>query len=287
MRTNTCNQEQAAEISTEPPLDPQPQQTKITATKIKRGRPAKKNQEKDPPREWDDDEVELLINLWSQHECLYNCKVPEYHNKDERSKAQQAIKEKLKEHDVDVTCKQIADKLGGLRTYFGAEKRKIESSAKSGAGRHELYFSKWRFYESLVFLADSFTPRQTESNLCSNQPQPPTRTPANSNKKGKYSATEEVVIPLMQAALEKMDAPSLPPVVEKNKTEDEKFCELVCEMLSGIPENLEKAMLKINIQSQIVQLKFKSFQSPNQSIHSTPISPPVNNFTSFQMPYRQ
>ena len=40
----------------------------------------------------------------------------------------------------------------------------IESSKSSGAGVDEVYVSPWKFYESLEFLSDAFTPRKTKSN---------------------------------------------------------------------------------------------------------------------------
>ena len=40
----------------------------------------------------------------------------------------------------------------------------IDSSKSSGAGADEVYASPWKFYESLEFLSDTFTPRKTKSN---------------------------------------------------------------------------------------------------------------------------
>ena len=36
----------------------------------------------------------------------------------------------------------------------------IESSKSSGAGADKVYVSPWKFYESLEFLSDAFTPRK-------------------------------------------------------------------------------------------------------------------------------
>ena len=49
---------------------------------IKRGRPIKMGD-----NEWQDDEVFILIELWSQHECLFNSRDPQYVNKTSRAKA--------------------------------------------------------------------------------------------------------------------------------------------------------------------------------------------------------
>ena len=39
-----------------------------------------------------------------------------------------------------------------------------ESLKSSGAGADEVYVSPRRFYKSLEFLSDAFTPRKTKSN---------------------------------------------------------------------------------------------------------------------------
>ena len=56
-------------------------------------------------------------------------------------------------------------KVYALRTYFVTEKNKMEQSKTSGAGSSGICKSRWQFYESLLFLADFVTPRNTQSNL--------------------------------------------------------------------------------------------------------------------------
>ena len=80
--------------------------------------------------------------MWVQCESLSNHKSQEYHNKDARSRSFQFIQNKLLEHEITATVKPISDKLTSLRTYYGAEKRKVESSKRSRAGRGDLRFSK-------------------------------------------------------------------------------------------------------------------------------------------------
>ena len=140
---------------------------------------------------------------------------PEYHKKDARVQSYKFIQNKLSEHDVSVTIKQISDKLTSLRTYYGAEKRKVESSKRSGAGRKDLQFSKWRFFEHLHFLADSFPPRKTESNLnigaldneedLDNSHAPSSQRSAKRNFQKQDPVNE--VVPIMKQALAKMDTP--------------------------------------------------------------------------------
>ena len=68
--------------------------------------------------------------------------------------------------DIEVTAKQITNKLLSLRTYYSAERRKEEAAArKSGSKRDDLYQCKWQFYRHLAFLEDTFTPWTTKTNL--------------------------------------------------------------------------------------------------------------------------
>ena len=48
----------------------------------KRGRPLSKGD-----KDWQDDEIHVLIQLWAKHECLFNSKHPRYLNKNSRAKA--------------------------------------------------------------------------------------------------------------------------------------------------------------------------------------------------------
>ena len=90
---------------------------------------------------------------------LSNHKLQEHHNKDAISKIFQFIQNKLLEHEITVIVKQILDKLTSLRTYYEAEKYKVESSKRSGTGRGDLRFSKWRFFD-FIFSRLTHTPTQ-------------------------------------------------------------------------------------------------------------------------------
>ena len=54
-----------------------------------------------------------------------------------------------------------------LRTYFSKELAKEKSSARSGAGKDDIYKSKWPHYTSMTFLRDIIVPRKTKSTLVS------------------------------------------------------------------------------------------------------------------------
>ena len=123
----------------------------------KRGRPLKEGD-----KDWQDDEIHVLIELGAKDECLFNSKHPQYLNKNSRAKAIQGLKE---ENFDEINAKQIQEKLTKLRNYYGAERRKEENPKVNGSEADSLYVSSWRFYESLHFLKGTFTPRATVSNI--------------------------------------------------------------------------------------------------------------------------
>ena len=86
-------------------------------------------------------------------------------NKNERTKAVDRIVEALKKVNIEATPKQIQEKLTKLRNYYGAERRKEESSKVSGSGTDSIYTSSWRFYATLHFLKDILTPRSSTNFL--------------------------------------------------------------------------------------------------------------------------
>ena len=70
------------------------------------------------------------------------------------------IKSILHEKGIEVTVKQITDKIHSLRNYCSAERREDEAASKKpGSWRDSLYTSKWLFFQSLSFLRNYLIPR--------------------------------------------------------------------------------------------------------------------------------
>eukprot|EP00795_Rhopilema_esculentum_P006375 gene6375-11811_t len=127
----------------------------------KRGRPSKKAE-----FEWSDQDVFTLIEIWSSKEELYNSKNPRYGNRDFRLKALVNILQTLQRQGIKVrSTRQIQDKFTNLRNYYAAERRKIESSRKSGGIAESEYKSSWKFFHPLHFLQDNSIPRENAGNL--------------------------------------------------------------------------------------------------------------------------
>ena len=231
----------------------------------KRGRPIKKGD-----KEWQDEEIDVLIELWGKYECLFNSKHQLHMSKSARAKAIDKIIETLKKVNIEATTKQVQEKLSKLRNYYGAERRKEESSKVSGSGTDSVYTSSWRFYASLHFLKDNLTPRTTVNNIEEeledgvyqiNNP-PSAKSARKLQEKSRENA--ECVMAKASKALESITAryQNVPQESKNKKGEDGLFADMVYEMLSTIPDCMQKAMAKIEFQQKLIQLKYSTAPAP-------------------------
>ena len=125
--------------------------------KRKRGQPRQKYESGN--KEWEDDKIFDLIDTWSGIKQLFNCKHPKYHLHDEKMKLLEKIKGILYENGIEVTVKQIMDKIHSIRNFYSAERRKEEvASKKSGSGQDDLYTSKWLYFQPPPFLTNNLIP---------------------------------------------------------------------------------------------------------------------------------
>ena len=153
----------------------------------KRRRPSKRDS-----KEWYDDEIFMLIDMWSTKEDLFNCRDEKYQNSDNRSKTMNWIGDGLITAEIEVDIREIQEKMANLRYYFAEELRKIEASKRSGAGTASVYKPSLKFFTHLGFLQDNFTPRPTSSNLTNSHATEPTTyslcnaPSAESTKKSRY-----------------------------------------------------------------------------------------------------
>ena len=251
----------------------------------KRGRPSRKAE-----FDWTDEDTFRLIELWSAKEVLYNCKHSQYSKKDVREKALESILISLQDEGVPLTStKQIQEKLTNLRNYFAAERRKIESSRKSGAGTESLYKSCWKFFNHLAFLQDNFVPRETTSNISESTPEaseasnmstsgssysvsnPPSAKAARKLRERQREAAESVMEQAAKALGQITTRREKERAIPKSwNPEDKCFADMILQMLNGIADCEAKAFAKIEFQQKLIQLKYGlSQQAPTYHQQST------------------
>lgn len=87
---------------------------------------------------WSKQQVELLIDEYKKHSCLYAVKSTYYKNKHARNSALRAIQKALTQIRSTVTIDEIKAKFHGLENTFLAEYRKHLKSLKTGTGEDEV-----------------------------------------------------------------------------------------------------------------------------------------------------
>jgi hypothetical protein len=111
---------------------------------------------------WREEHTQMILELLSDHECLWNVKSENYRNRNIRERA---LEEILKQINIpDLTVEDVKLKIKTIRTRYSYELGKILKSEKSGAGRDDIYIPKlfW-FKQADVFLRSVCTPRLSSS----------------------------------------------------------------------------------------------------------------------------
>ncbi|KAK4879107.1 hypothetical protein RN001_007253 [Aquatica leii] len=112
--------------------------------------------------EWNDVTVLRLIELYRERKILWNCKLKEYKNKNERHNALLEIAVSF-----GVSKEEVDKKIRYLFTHFAREVKKENDTNNSGNGSNERYKSKWFAFKNFLFLRDRNKPKgstDTEDN---------------------------------------------------------------------------------------------------------------------------
>lgn len=106
--------------------------------------------------EWEDEKVIKLIELYRSKQLLWDPKHSEHKLRPKRFDAFNDIATEL---STSVT--EVERKIKNLTSHYYREKKKCDSSNKSGAGTEEIYESKWFAYKPLHFLRNKNVPTGT------------------------------------------------------------------------------------------------------------------------------
>lgn len=113
--------------------------------------------------------LEEFINLYKSHPCLWQTKSKEYmiytHDRQLREAAYKVLIQILKELEPEANEDIVVKKINNLRSSVRTEKKKYESSLKSGASADDVYRPRLWYYDMMSFLSDQDTPRESTSNL--------------------------------------------------------------------------------------------------------------------------
>ena len=95
---------------------------------------------------WDEDDVEKLIDLYEAIPCLWDIADPTYSKRDIKEKALSEIKD-----EMGIELNLIKSKWNSLRAQHGRELAK-ESKTKSGQSADEVYESSWSCMGKMRFV---------------------------------------------------------------------------------------------------------------------------------------
>ncbi|PIO11805.1 hypothetical protein AB205_0031150, partial [Aquarana catesbeiana] len=120
----------------------------------------------------DNDFMSVFLDMLRELPCLREINHPHYKNQAKRKAALGQLCEIVKQviPTADITYLKIL--IGGLRSTYLRERKKVQDSQRSGAA-DDIYVPRMLYYDRLHFLAGQTEPRPTLSSLPSTLPSPP------------------------------------------------------------------------------------------------------------------
>ncbi|CAH2090332.1 unnamed protein product [Euphydryas editha] len=112
------------------------------------------------------DEINLkFVQLYREEECLWNASIPSYKDKQMRDSSLEKIRDILNKDGIEMSIKEIKNKIKNLRATYCQELTKIEKSERSGAGTAEVYKPKIIWFEEMHnFIKKVPMKRKTSNN---------------------------------------------------------------------------------------------------------------------------
>lgn len=120
--------------------------------------------------EWTREAVEVLLDVYKNHEVLYNSRNTSYQNKHSRKDALDKVTVEVKKVRPGTTVEDIKKKMMSLRTHFGQEMQKMQRSRRSGAASGSVYTPSVWWFPLMMFLRDHIQARKGENSLPSSLP---------------------------------------------------------------------------------------------------------------------
>ncbi|XP_066985173.1 uncharacterized protein [Macrobrachium rosenbergii] len=106
-----------------------------------------------------------FIEIYKSEPCLWKIKSSDYHDRDKKDAAYRKLVLKLKEIDPDANVNVVKKKINNLRSNVRKEKKKIDSSMKSGASTDNVYKPSLWYFNLFDFINDQDNARSTVSNF--------------------------------------------------------------------------------------------------------------------------
>ncbi|PIO09487.1 hypothetical protein AB205_0157770 [Aquarana catesbeiana] len=139
----------------------------------------------------------LFIDKYRELPCLWQVRHPHYNHKQKRQAALEKLLELVTPVVPTATIPYLKNKIGGLRSTYLRECKKVTDSQRSGAAADDIYVPRLWYYERLRFLSDQTEVRESLSTLPSTLPSTPAEAsdvqPGPSSQEEEDLSQEEVV----------------------------------------------------------------------------------------------
>ncbi|XP_050676765.1 uncharacterized protein LOC126973481 isoform X1 [Leptidea sinapis] len=175
--------------------------------------------------------LEDFIEMYRSNPCLWQIKNKDYHNRDKKEAAYKLLIEKLREIEPGANKDVVVKKINNLRSNVRKKKKKYEQSLKSGASADDVYRIKLWYYDLFNFIHDQCTPRESSSNLDSDDENSCEKdnTEDSSNAAEEYSSNSVSTDNEARSTSSNNNNSSRPPKPCKTKRKDESLANEVLE----------------------------------------------------------
>ena len=116
-------------------------------------------------KEWDDMEVESLIDFYKEHSFLWDHHTEQYKDRNLRDVTFNKLLDLLSGRTIE----DIKNQWHSLKTIFDRENKREEGSKRSGTGTDSVYKPTWKFYDSMQFTKECQDIDNSVSTLTSGQ----------------------------------------------------------------------------------------------------------------------
>ena len=115
---------------------------------------------------WSEGDTVKFVELYREHECLWNIMKPSYRNNQMRVRALENIVEEMGIEGFTVA--DARQKVKSLRNTYNQQLPKIEKSRKSEMGREDVYTPSLKWFHLMdTFMRKTKEKRSSQTNLVS------------------------------------------------------------------------------------------------------------------------
>lgn len=239
-------------------------------------------------REWEDHEVETLVEFYKENNFLWNHHLTEYKDRQLKEAALNKLVAQLNGRSQD----EIKQQWHSLKTIFDREDKRIEGSKRSGAGTDSVYKTGWKYFELMQFTKEC---KEIDDSVCTLLSTLSTNSGVNSEahpvpKKRKKEKTQELQDTRVELLRKAIDVLKTPEPENKNtetipgEREVNAFGQLITETLYRFSER-QRVVAKKRINDVLFEVEMSGGRSLPCGFSESPAVPILQPSRSFSSTY--